>query len=163
MARVENNCKCHAIYKEHGHIKQRARKQLLGSKHQFCAAFYHVHEWYHPQERLYREHFCLDEDNCIMAKKEKVYIKKFAQDAKEFAKIAKEFADKTGQPEGTTESLEKEAELLDEEANEFVEKVGRFAVTAKSFEEEFAKKGTKIQKKSEPTCRESKECCLRMV
>ena len=64
-----NNCaneECHKIYVDVGHIKQRvADERILGSNHQFCAAFYHVHEWGFGQ----RQHYCLDETNCIIAKR----------------------------------------------------------------------------------------------
>ncbi|CAB3995804.1 predicted protein [Paramuricea clavata] len=64
-----NNCgdeECHKIYDDVGHIKQRVGdERILGSKAQFCAAFYHVHEWNFGK----RQHYCLDETNCIIAKR----------------------------------------------------------------------------------------------
>ena len=72
MAEGENNCngQCHPIYPaQDGHIKQREKdesaenERILGSNGQFCAAFYHVHQW---RERKY---CCLDETNCIIAKR----------------------------------------------------------------------------------------------
>jgi pyrimidine deaminase RibD-like protein len=42
-------------------------ERFLGSKGQFCAAFYHVHEWSFRENK--REHCCLDETNCIIAKR----------------------------------------------------------------------------------------------
>jgi hypothetical protein len=70
MAEVGNNCnaKCSEIYPidENGHIKRRVGdERILGLKHQFCAAFYHVHEWGFGQ----RQHYCLDENNCIIAQR----------------------------------------------------------------------------------------------
>jgi hypothetical protein len=115
----ENKCKgkCSEIYPtQNEHIKQRVG--ILGSNGQFCAAFYHVHQWYHRKERRYREHFCLDEDNCIVAKEAKGHIKKFVDDAKEIAKTAKKFAEEADDPQ----LLEKEAVQLAEEAEKLAEK-----------------------------------------
>jgi hypothetical protein len=82
----ENKCKgeCSEIYPiQNEHIKQRVG--ILGSKDQFCAAFYHVHQWDG------REHFCLDEDNCIIAQEAKKRIRNFEDDVMKFgAKFAKE-------------------------------------------------------------------------
>ena len=153
MAGIENVCKCHAIYNEHGHIKQRAKKErFLGSKRQFCAAFYHVHEWEHRQESRKREHFCLDENKCIVAQEAKELIKKFVDDAKKFAKIAKKFAEEAGLPEEDKELLEEEAELLEQkaellehEAEPFdVKEANEFAEQAKSFGQ---KKKQKLREK----------------
>ena len=61
MAEGENNCngECSEIYPtQNEHIKQRVG--ILGSKGQFCAAFYHVHQWGN------RPRYCLDETNCII-------------------------------------------------------------------------------------------------
>jgi hypothetical protein len=85
MAEVGNNCnaKCSEIYPidENGHIKRRVGdERILGLKHQFCAAFYHVHQWYHLQERRYREHFCLDKDHCIIAKEAKKRLERDPND-----------------------------------------------------------------------------------
>ncbi|CAB4044098.1 predicted protein [Paramuricea clavata] len=67
MNGVENNCngECHEIYPtEDGHIKQRVGdERILESNGQFCGAFYHVHEW------GTREHYCLDETNCIIGQR----------------------------------------------------------------------------------------------
>jgi hypothetical protein len=64
MAEDENNCngECHQVYPtEDGHIKQRVGdERFLGSKAQFCAAFYHVHQWGN------RPRYCLDQTNCII-------------------------------------------------------------------------------------------------
>jgi pyrimidine deaminase RibD-like protein len=71
MWRVGNNCngQCSEIYPaQDGHIKQREQdERFLGSKGQFCAAFYHVHEW--GFEWGTREHYCRDETNCIISKR----------------------------------------------------------------------------------------------
>ena len=71
MAGVGNNCngQCSEIYPaQDGHIKQRAgNEKILESNGQFCAAFYHVHEW--NFEWGNREHYCLDETNCIIAQR----------------------------------------------------------------------------------------------
>ncbi len=42
----KNTCTCSPIYPdENGHIKRRiGQEEILGSKGQFCAAFYHVHK-----------------------------------------------------------------------------------------------------------------------
>ena len=46
------------------HIKQRhVGERILGNKGQFCAAFYHVHQW------LPRPYSCLDRDHCIIGKR----------------------------------------------------------------------------------------------
>jgi hypothetical protein len=70
-----NNCngQCHPIYPaQDQHIKQREEdERILGSKGQFCAAFYHVHQWYHIQNQSSRDHFCLDDDNCIISEEAK--------------------------------------------------------------------------------------------
>jgi hypothetical protein len=68
MAGVGNNCnvQCSEIYPiQDGHIKQRVG--ILGSKGQFCAAFYHVHQWDFGKEK--REHYCLDKTNCIIGQR----------------------------------------------------------------------------------------------
>jgi hypothetical protein len=82
----QNNCdgnSCCPIYpREKGHIKQRVGdERILGSKHQMCAAFYHVPQWYYKDIKRFRTHFCLDQDKCIIAKEAKNSIK----NAKEFA------------------------------------------------------------------------------
>ena len=119
------NGQCHPIYPaQDGHIKQHARNERsLGSKGQFCAAFYHVHEWYHRHEKRKREHFCFDEDNCIVAQEAKGHIKKFVDNAKKFAEISKEFAEKADLLEDElAQLLEEEADLLVEEAEKLAEK-----------------------------------------
>ncbi len=46
------------------HTTQRRKgKYILGNKAQFCESFYHVHEWGD------RKHFCLDENNCSIARR----------------------------------------------------------------------------------------------
>jgi hypothetical protein len=58
-------CDGNPIYANHEHTKQRVRERILGSRVQFCAAFYHVHKW-----NRHRKRFCLapeGEDNCIIA------------------------------------------------------------------------------------------------
>ena len=99
-------------------------ERILGSKHQFCAAFYHVHEWYHRQEKRKREHFCFDEDNCIVAQEAKGHIKKFVDNAKKFAEISKEFAEKADPLEDALAQLQllKAADRLVEEAEKLAEK-----------------------------------------
>ena len=65
MAEGGNKCngQCHPIYRTDGHIKRSvADETFLGSKHQFCAAFYHVHKW------DTREHYCL-EPKCIIGQR----------------------------------------------------------------------------------------------
>ena len=148
MARVENNCKCHAIYNGHGHIKRRARKEkYLGSKHQFCAAFYHVHECDHPQERRFREHFCLDENHCIIAQEAKKHIKKFVDEATGFANKANEFAKDAKEIEQGAKEFAKKQKICAEEANEFIKKGIQFAEKAKSFKKEPKNATNKAQKK----------------
>ena len=58
---------CCPIYGENPHIKRREHKNepILGSSGQFCSAFYHVNHW------IPREHFCLDENRCIIAKRKR--------------------------------------------------------------------------------------------
>jgi hypothetical protein len=67
MNGVENECngECSEIYHiQNEHIKQRVGdERILGSNGQFCAAFYHVHEW------GTRERYCLDETNCIIGQR----------------------------------------------------------------------------------------------
>jgi hypothetical protein len=64
------NGECYPIYPaQDGHIKQRAgNEKILGSKGQFCAAFYHVHQWRDKQEDPIpsRKHSCLDNKKCIV-------------------------------------------------------------------------------------------------
>ena len=69
----QNTCKCSPIYPdENGHIKRRiGQEEILGSKGQFCAAFYHVHKWYYHNEGRTREYFCLDHNNCIIGQRAK--------------------------------------------------------------------------------------------
>jgi hypothetical protein len=122
MAGVENTCDCHAIYNERGHIKQRAGKErILGSKGQFCAAFYHVHEWYYRQEKQYREHFCLDEDNCIIAQEAKEHIKKFVDYANKFVEDANKFVENANKFVEDAKKLAVDANKLAEDANKLAE------------------------------------------
>jgi hypothetical protein len=149
MTTVENNCKCHAIYNGHGHIKRRARKEkFLGSKHQFCAAFYHVHEWDN------RQHFCLDENHCIIAQEAKKHIKTFVDGAKKFSEEATGFANKANEFVKDAQELEQGAKefatkqkICAEEANEFIKKGIQFAEKAKSFKMEPKNATNKTQKK----------------
>jgi hypothetical protein len=70
MARVGNNCngQCSKIYHiQDGHIKRVGDEKILGSNGQFCAAFYHVHEWNFGWGT--RQHYCLDETNCIIGQR----------------------------------------------------------------------------------------------
>ena len=65
MAEGGNKCngECHPIYRTDGHIKRSVVDEtFLGSKDQFCAAFYHVHKW------DTREHYCL-EPKCIIGQR----------------------------------------------------------------------------------------------
>ncbi|XP_028414008.1 uncharacterized protein LOC114536880 [Dendronephthya gigantea] len=73
MAGVEGNQICSPIYpKSIKPIKRREKEEeIIGSKAQFCAAFYHVHEW-HYTVRGTTEHHCLDEDSCIIAERAKM-------------------------------------------------------------------------------------------
>ena len=64
-------------------------ERILGSKHQFCAAFYHVHKWGK------REHYCLDKTNCIIAKRVKDNDNKWSLQALNVVAVVK-FEDKNG-------------------------------------------------------------------
>ncbi len=49
------------------HIKRRnGQEKILGSKGQFCAAFYHVECSTKCDEERTREYFCLDDTACII-------------------------------------------------------------------------------------------------
>ena len=62
----EKKCNCNNEIYPDVHIKKREDGvKILGARHQFCAAFYHVHEW---NERNYS---CLDEEKCIIANEAK--------------------------------------------------------------------------------------------
>ncbi|XP_028414587.1 uncharacterized protein LOC114537682 [Dendronephthya gigantea] len=65
MAGGDLNAVCCPIYREtNDPIKRRTGgEKYLGSKAQFCAAFYHVHEWGE------RKHSCLHKRKCIIAKR----------------------------------------------------------------------------------------------
>ena len=53
------NCDGNPIYPNDKHIKRREGKEaILGSRQQFCAAFYHVNKWSYPERKL----CCLDKD-----------------------------------------------------------------------------------------------------
>ena len=56
---------CHRIYSRQDEHTTPRRKgfYILGNKAQFCESFYHVHEWGD------REHVCLDENNCGIARR----------------------------------------------------------------------------------------------
>ena len=60
---------CCPIYEnEYNHIIRRVDKEpVLGDPYQFCAAFYHTHEWGFGNTK--REHQCLDEARCIISKR----------------------------------------------------------------------------------------------
>ena len=62
---------CCEIYEnESTHTKQRLGDEpILGNLHEFCAAFYHTHEWGFGNTK--REHQCLDEKRCIISKRAK--------------------------------------------------------------------------------------------
>ena len=135
MAR--NNCNelCYAIHSERdGHIKRRKNQdeKILGSKDQFCAAFYHVPEWNHSRwtRIAFRQHFCLDEDKCVIGKEAKKSIKQFGQNADNIAREANKFS--------------KEANEFSKDAKEFTKDVLQFAKDAKHFVTE----GNKIARKA---------------
>ena len=77
MAGVGDNPICCPIYPNKiTPIKRRqGQDTIIGSKAQFCAAFYHVHEW-HYTDREKTEHYCLDEEDCIIAKRARMSKKK---------------------------------------------------------------------------------------
>ena len=132
-----NNCNelCYAIYpEEDGHIKRRKNQdeKILGSKDQFCAAFYHVPELNHSKwSRIaFRQHFCLDEDKCVIGKKAKEGIKHFGQNADNIAREAHQFS--------------KDDKELTKEAKELTKEVLQFSKDAKQFVAE----GNKIAKKA---------------
>ena len=60
---------CCEIYEnESTHTKQRLGDEaILGYPYQFCAAFYHTHEWGFGNKK--REHQCLDEERCIISRR----------------------------------------------------------------------------------------------
>jgi hypothetical protein len=93
MAEGGNKCngECHPIYPtEDQHIKQRVKNErFLGSKGQFCAAFYHVHQWNHS------EHSCLDDNHCIVAKEAKKSPKGWYVQARKVVAVVK-FEDENG-------------------------------------------------------------------
>jgi hypothetical protein len=71
MTEDGNNCngECCEIYLNGNCEHSRKRvggEKILGSKLEFCAAFYHVNKWHHDGK--HREHFCLDQ-NCIIVKR----------------------------------------------------------------------------------------------
>jgi hypothetical protein len=65
-----NNPQCCPIYLDNQHIKRRGeQEEVLGSNGQFCAAFYHVHQWDYRDEGRAREYFCLDDNACIIGQR----------------------------------------------------------------------------------------------
>ncbi|CAB3995802.1 predicted protein [Paramuricea clavata] len=122
----ENKCngQCSEIYPiQNEHIKQRVG--ILGSKDQFCAAFYHVHKW------GTRKRFCLDKDNCIIAQKKKKRIKNFEDDVKKFGGKAKKCVKESDQLVTELKELAKKPKRSYQEANEeFVERAIQFAQKA---------------------------------
>ena len=84
MAGVRENCRgnCFAIYgREDGHITKITEKTGLGSKHKFCAAFYHVPPGFDNQ--LGKHHgSCLDKNCCKFKDIAVVALVKF-EDARE--------------------------------------------------------------------------------
>ena len=126
MGGDENECKgeCSKIYPiQNEHIKQRVG--ILGSKNQFCAAFYHVHKWSN------RKRFCLDEDNCIIAQKKKKRIKNFEDDVTKFGGKAKKCVKEADQLVAELKELAKKPKRSYQEANEeFVERAIQFAQKA---------------------------------
>jgi hypothetical protein len=161
MAGVENTCDCHAIYNERGHIKQRAGKErILGSKGQFCAAFYHVHEWYYRQEKQYREHFCLDEDNCIIAQEAKEHIKKFVDYANKFVEDANKFVENANKFVEDAKKLAVDANKLAEDANKLAEDAKELAKDAKELAKdakELAKDAKELAKDANKLAEDAKE------
>ena len=149
----ENKCKgeCSEIYPiQNEHIK---RVGILGSKSQFCAAFYHVHEWNN------KKHFCLDEDSCIIAKRTKKDVMEFAQEAEKFAEKVKNLDEELANEfhEEAKQFAAKKLNISAREGKEFVEKTNKFAMKAqKSFDkrkkavekQNKAKKSTNQQKKA---------------
>jgi hypothetical protein len=93
------NGECYPIYPaQDGHIKQRAgNERILGSKGQFCAAFYHVHQWRHEKEDPIpsRKHYCLDKKECIVATKAKTSSTKWYVQNKKVVAVVK-FEDANG-------------------------------------------------------------------
>ena len=89
----EGGCdgKCCRIYGEILHIKRREHKNqpILGSSAQFCAAFYHVHSWNK------HGHFCLDENDCIIAQRKKNEKREWNIQPLHVVAVAK-FEDKNG-------------------------------------------------------------------
>ncbi|CAB3996410.1 uncharacterized protein LOC111322856 [Paramuricea clavata] len=156
----ENKCKgkCSEIYPiQNEHIK---RVGILGSKGQFCAAFYHVHKWGH------RKHFCLDEDSCIIAKRTKDHVMELAQEAEKFAEKVKNLDEELGTAfyEEAKQFAAKKLNISAREGKEFVDKTKKFAMKVpKSFDERAkkavekqnkAKKATKKQKKAKQLAEE---------
>ena len=134
---VECDGKCNQIYPD-VHIKQRmGDDRILGFRHQFCAAFYHVHKKYYPDKRQFGNYFCLDEDKCIIAREAKESIgiaEDIAKKAEEFATEAANFAKETRKKKNL-KSFKKAG------------KAGRDAKTFAKNAREFAK-GWKIQPKT---------------
>ena len=66
-------CRPPIIYLDNQHIKRRnGHEKILGTKDQFCGAFYHVHKWDYREGTRYirtREYLCLDDNNCIIAQR----------------------------------------------------------------------------------------------
>ena len=60
---------CCPVYEsEYKHIIRRVDEEpILGYEYQFCAAFFHTHEWGFGNTK--REHQCLDERRCIISKR----------------------------------------------------------------------------------------------
>ena len=128
-----NNCNklCYAVYpKEDGHIKRRKNQdeKILGSKDQFCAAFYHVPEWNHCKwpRIAFRQHFCLDEDKCVIGKEAKEGIKHFGQNADNIAREGHQFSN-------DAKELTKEVLQFSKDAKKFVTEGNKIAKKANEF------------------------------
>ena len=73
MQACKDGC-CEIYENESTHTKQRLGDEaILGDPYQFCAAFYHTHEWWVRSRNMYRlrKHQCLDEERCIISKRAK--------------------------------------------------------------------------------------------
>ena len=130
---IECDGKCNEIYPD-VHIKQRVGDhKILGFRHQFCAAFYHVHKKYYPDERQFGNYDCLDKEKCIIGKEAKESIGK----AKGIAKKAEEFATEA-------EQFARETRKKNQKSSENTEKAARNAKTFATNTRNLAK-GWKVQ------------------
>ena len=121
MAANENTCdkRCNQICPD-PHIRKRVGdKRILESLDQFCAGFYHAHKG--------RNYFCLDAQNCIIARKE------IAQKAEEFATKAEEFSKKEKLSVEDANKFAMEAENFAKEADEFAKDANKCGDDLKTF------------------------------